>query len=391
MNMSNLKRLGASFILGAGLLCPFFSYAAVLISQPYAGQWSGAHSIHYESGFIQPIGFIPETIGGFDVTTVSVYLHLTPINNNGGGSLRLIEWASQSDALTSGSAVPLQTCIFSNNSFASGVTYDGFYDFSGTCTLDAAGYWTMNVSTAQHNWDNFKMQGQSGFFTGVATVVYNGNDSTFYANGAGDGIGALWFQLKDAQEAVDGSFLLIGSTTPDRRFGAINLNFDTTSCNPVSDLIIFTGGSSSPFSLNDCLNTLIGWPDIIMRQEFAAINTKLLYFWPLGYISRFVAIVSGTATSTIPSPILRFPNSIGALDTSDLNASTTINIQGSVNTASAFLNTPIDEGSLGSLTFFAPIMVLWTLFCYLSLFSRILYDLVHPFGGAPSGVAMKDI
>jgi len=84
------------------------------------------------------------------------------------------------------------------------------------------------------------------------------------------------------------------------------------------------------------------------------------------------AIVTGTATGTVPALRIAFPDHIGSLDTSSMG-STTIDFQGAMNTGSAFLSGSMnDEGD----TLWGTFMPFWQLFCYGMLTVAIIYDLL---------------
>jgi hypothetical protein len=146
--------------------------------------------------------------------------------------------------------------------------------------------------------------------------------------------------------------------------------FDTTVCDIGFD-----------FRFSGCFGLMFGWNQTVMAARFTELHTTLLEFWPLGYVTRLVTIVTGTGTSTFPSLVLTLPSTIGSSDTSAFHASTTIDVQGAINTASDFLNTPI-ETEAGTFRPFSPLLILWTLFCYLALFFKIIMEIIHPFGGS---------
>lgn len=262
-------------------------------------------------------------------------------------------------------------------------------------------------------WDNFSANTnyQLNVFTATSTdctgtsLTYKGglsvpsedrstlNISATSSHWSLSGIRSLQVELYTGYGPIDSSarirgtspnipFLVITDNTPNLPFGgSVNIpygnglysatTFDTSSCAPISSTSSFPYIEST-FILSECLSVLFGWAPVGMNAEITSMNTNILKIWPFGYITRFTSIITGTATGTVPSLTVAFPNHLGALDTSSLG-STTIQFQDAMNTGSTFLSGSMnDDGD----TLWGTFMPFWQLFCYGFLTVAIIADLL---------------
>jgi len=171
-----------------------------------------------------------------------------------------------------------------------------------------------------------------------------------------------------------------GILTP-AQIASVATNWDTTVCTPLTGTTTFPY-IGSPFNLRLCMSLVFGYSPDVMTPELLQLRQTASTIWPIGYVTRFVTLVTGTATSSFPSIVIGLPLSVGGYDTSDFHASTTIDVHSSIMAAAGFLDTPIPiPGESWTVSLWSVFMLIWTPFCYLMLFYAIMTDLLHPFGG----------
>lgn len=141
----------------------------------------------------------------------------------------------------------------------------------------------------------------------------------------------------------------------------------TDSCNPLSG-----------FSIVNCITALL-WPSSgQIESAMAELEQKVLVKAPLGYVTRFVAILNDTATSSLPAIAYEFGAS------SPLSgAEMTFDFQEIMDESSVILNTTLVSDRVDPKTVMELFMPLWQVLVYAFLFFMIIKDV--------SGLYKRDI
>jgi len=340
--------MNKTFLIGSflgALLLPFATFAAIVGQQEDFGGIFTGRLVNDYSG----VSFLPgDYATGFYCIQPNP-LDVPVLSTLGAGYMRIF------NDLGSGSEPTLTMQI---------KTYYSA-DCSGTATH------TLNSENTPHSSDSGTQLMRFNFFQ---------IGSTTYALGTGSyGVMVSLTTGGDASKHIStimGGALSSASNTPwillTDRTGTVITDFDIQGFYDSSSTVDLASCNPLTFNTLDCLYGLFGVPSEQLGTIVATTNTNLFYLFPFGYLTRFTAIVTGTATGTVPSLIIPFPDHIGSLDTSSLG-STTIDFQEAMNTGGSFLAGPTnDDGD----TLWGVFMPFWQIFCYGMLIVAIIYDLL---------------
>lgn len=198
--------------------------------------------------------------------------------------------------------------------------------------------------------------------TGVGCITYNPTSASPTES---------WYTITSA-DGVPG-FVMIGSSATS------SWELNTTDWD--SFVSKYTGGpndysldcafslnifASSTASLPACIKDLVGWPtDAIIASLTDSVGTFIEAF-PIGYVTRFVKIVSGSATGTVPVLTLSLPQDL--IGGQGLGGTTTIDFQAAMDSSANVLDTPDQYGN----SFWSVVMPIWQVFAYTSLVIAII-------------------
>jgi hypothetical protein len=147
-----------------------------------------------------------------------------------------------------------------------------------------------------------------------------------------------------------------------------------------SSAALFAACSPNPltFSFGDCMS-IIFVPDWTqLTQVFTSLRDGMLSVWPIGYVTRFITIASGNATTTLPSLVINFATAPPAIASITSSASLDLTPWNDLMGTTSMLSeaTSTDSGR----TFRQIVEPGWDIFVWVSFAILIIFELM----GIPS-------
>jgi len=195
-----------------------------------------------------------------------------------GGYVNIADWTTRTEVYVryrqlTGAGVRGNGNIYEGDDFTLPITASGSFSVSTTSHVIHSGVYQAYAAIQKPKYSIFGIA--IPFFTDTLASVtwqFTGGTST-------------------ASELADGA-LLLGST-----------GFTTSASSTVVDLSCHVG---TDFSITDCINNLI-FPDTNELQKiFDDFHDTFLVKAPIGYVTRFVTIMSGNVTAVKPPPIINY-------------------------------------------------------------------------------------